>query len=73
MGLSGEVYGQAAQPSEKDPAVPIGYAAEWAPEPVWTEKSLVPHENVIHVSDVFAASIFRIDVSRMIVHLCVRM
>jgi hypothetical protein len=47
MGVSGQHHAPAAlYPRGKDPAVPIGEEAGWAPEPVWTqrieEKSFAP-------------------------------
>jgi hypothetical protein len=34
--VSGQLHAPAALPPEKEPPVPIGYEAGWAPEPVWT-------------------------------------
>jgi hypothetical protein len=47
MGVSGRRHAPAAlYPRGKDPPVPIGQEAGWAPEPVWTqrikEKSFAP-------------------------------
>jgi hypothetical protein len=34
--VSGQLHAPAALPPGKEPLVPIGEEAEWAPEPVWT-------------------------------------
>jgi hypothetical protein len=36
MEVSGQLHAPAALPPEKEPVVPIGEEAEWAPEPFWT-------------------------------------
>jgi hypothetical protein len=36
MEKSGQLHASAALPPEKDPLLPIGWEAVWAPEPVWT-------------------------------------
>jgi hypothetical protein len=36
MEVSGHLHFPAALPPAKEPLVPIGLGAEWAPEPVWT-------------------------------------
>jgi hypothetical protein len=39
MGVSGEPHALAAlYPQGKDPPIPIGQEAGWAPEPVWTQR-----------------------------------
>jgi hypothetical protein len=39
MGVSGQHHAPAAfLSSVKEPPVPIGQEAEWAPEPVWTQR-----------------------------------
>jgi hypothetical protein len=47
--VNGLLYTPASLPPEKEPVVPIGYEAGWAPEPVWTlwsrRKSLAPAKN----------------------------
>jgi hypothetical protein len=50
MGVSGQRHAPAALlPPGKGPPVPIGQEAEWAPQPVWTqrleEKSFAPAGN----------------------------
>jgi hypothetical protein len=35
-GESGQLHAAVALPPGKEPLVPIGYEAGWAPEPVWT-------------------------------------
>jgi hypothetical protein len=35
MEVSGQLHAPAALPPGKEPLVPIGYEAGWAPEPVW--------------------------------------
>jgi hypothetical protein len=44
MEVSGQLHAPAALPSGKEPPVPIGYEAGWAPQPVWkaVEKTLLP-------------------------------
>jgi hypothetical protein len=38
MGVSGQRHAPATlYPRGKNPRVPIGYEAGWAPEPVWTQ------------------------------------
>jgi hypothetical protein len=34
--MSGQIHDPAVLPLEKELPVPIGYEAEWTPEPVWT-------------------------------------
>jgi hypothetical protein len=36
MEVSGQLHSPAALPPGKEPLVPIGYEAGWAPEPFWT-------------------------------------
>jgi hypothetical protein len=36
MEVSGQLHTLAALPPGKEPSVPLGYEAGWAPEPVWT-------------------------------------
>jgi hypothetical protein len=36
MQLSGQLHVSAGLPPQKEPRVPIGYEAGWAPESVWT-------------------------------------
>jgi hypothetical protein len=36
MEVSGQLHASAILLPEKEPLVPIGYEAEWVPEPVWT-------------------------------------
>jgi len=36
MEVSGQFHARAALPPEKEPLVPTGQEAGWAPEPVWT-------------------------------------
>jgi hypothetical protein len=36
MEVSGQLHDPAALPPEKEPLVPIGKEAGWAPEPFWT-------------------------------------
>jgi len=36
MEVSGQLHAPAALPPGKEPLVPIGYEAGWAPEPFWT-------------------------------------
>jgi len=38
MVVSGQLHAPAALRPGKQPLVPIGYEAEWAPEPFWTKK-----------------------------------
>jgi hypothetical protein len=49
MEVSGQLQTLAALPPEKEPLVPIGYEAGWAPGRVWTpwsiRKFLVPARN----------------------------
>jgi len=49
MEVNNQLHSTAALPSEKEPSVPVGYEAEWDPEPVWTrwrrEKFPIPTEN----------------------------
>jgi hypothetical protein len=48
MEVNGQLHAPAALPAGKEPLVPIGQEAGWAPEPVWTrwwrEKFPVPAE-----------------------------
>jgi len=37
MEVSGQLHGPAVLPPGKEPLVPIGYEAEWTPEPVRTQ------------------------------------
>jgi len=37
MEMSGQFHASAALLPGKEPLVPIGYKAGWAPEPVWTQ------------------------------------
>jgi len=49
MDVSGQLHAPAALLLGKEPLVPIGWEAEWAPEPVWTwwwQKFPVPTRNV---------------------------
>jgi hypothetical protein len=36
MEVSGQFHDPAALPQGKEPPIPVGYEAGWAPEPVWT-------------------------------------
>jgi hypothetical protein len=36
MEVGGQLHALVALPQEKEPRVPTGQEAEWAPEPVWT-------------------------------------
>jgi len=36
MEMSGQLLSSAALILKKEPQVPVGYEAEWVPEPVWT-------------------------------------
>jgi hypothetical protein len=49
MEVNGQLHTLAALPPGKEPLIPIGYEAEWAPDPVWTlwhrEKSLASAGN----------------------------
>jgi hypothetical protein len=51
MEVNGQLYTPASLSPRKESLVPIGYEAEWAPEPVWTlwsrEKSLASLVNPI--------------------------
>ena len=55
MDVSGQVHALADLPSVKEPPVPIGYEAGWAPQPVcthWTKaKSLPPSSCPAHALD----------------------
>jgi len=38
MEVSGQLHAPAALPPGKEPMVPIGWGARWAPEPFWTRR-----------------------------------
>jgi hypothetical protein len=48
MDMGGQLHGLAALPLGKLSLIPRGQEAEWAPEPAWTPRNLLPSLGIEH-------------------------